>query len=231
MTGQDAVNVAETFHERVAFDGIVMTKLDGDARGGAALSVAPSPACRSSSSAVGEKLDQLEEFHPDRMASRILGMGDVLSPDRAGRGDDRREEGRASSRRSCARRSSRWTTCSTSSSRSGRWDRWAGSMKMIPGVGKQLRDVNVDDRQLDRVEAIILLHDAGGAPPAGADQRLAPGPHRARAPARAVQQINAAAAAAPADEEDDEADGGRQDAPGSDPGIPAQRRREKGRSR
>ena len=79
MTGQDAVNVAETFREQVQFDGIVMTKLDGDARGGAALSVRAVTGMPILFASVGEKLDQLEEFHPDRMASRILGMGDVLS--------------------------------------------------------------------------------------------------------------------------------------------------------
>src|SRR5204862_6568051 len=78
MTGQEAVNVAEAFQEQVAFDGIVLTKLDGDARGGAALSVRAVTGRAIKLASVGEKLDQLEWFHPDRMASRILGMGDVL---------------------------------------------------------------------------------------------------------------------------------------------------------
>src|SRR5204862_2425886 len=79
MTGQEAVNVAVAFRERVAFDGIVLTKLDGDARGGAALSVKAVTGRPVKLASVGEKLDQLEYFHPDRMASRILGMGDVLT--------------------------------------------------------------------------------------------------------------------------------------------------------
>ena len=79
MTGQDAVNSAKAFNDALELDGMIMTKLDCDARGGAALSVKRSPACRSSSSAVGEKLDELEEFHPERIAGRILGMGDVVS--------------------------------------------------------------------------------------------------------------------------------------------------------
>ncbi len=79
MTGQEAVNVARTFQERVAFDGIVLTKLDGDARGGAALSARAITGKPVKFASVGEKLDQLEVFHPDRMASRILGMGDVLT--------------------------------------------------------------------------------------------------------------------------------------------------------
>ena len=79
MTGQEAVAVAEAFQERVAFDGVVLTKLDGDARGGAALSVKAVTGKPVKFASVGEKLDQLEYFHPDRMASRILGMGDVLT--------------------------------------------------------------------------------------------------------------------------------------------------------
>ncbi len=79
MTGQEAVNVAVAFQERIAFDGVVLTKLDGDARGGAALSVRAVTGRPVKLASVGEKLDQLEYFHPDRMASRILGMGDVLT--------------------------------------------------------------------------------------------------------------------------------------------------------
>jgi len=79
MTGQEAVTVAEAFAERVDFDGVVMSKLDGDARGGAALSVKAVTGKPIKFVSVGEKLDQLELFHPERMASRILGMGDVLS--------------------------------------------------------------------------------------------------------------------------------------------------------
>ena len=79
MTGQEAVNVAQAFQERIDFDGVVMTKLDGDARGGAALSVKAVTGKPIKLASVGEKLDALEWFHPDRMAGRILGMGDVLT--------------------------------------------------------------------------------------------------------------------------------------------------------
>src|SRR4029077_7209470 len=79
MTGQEAVSVAEAFQERVAFDGVVLTKLDGDARRGAALSVKAVTGKPIKLASTGEKLDQIEYFHPDRMASRILGMGDVLT--------------------------------------------------------------------------------------------------------------------------------------------------------
>ena len=104
--------------------GIVLTKLDGDARGGAALSVRAVTGMPILFASVGEKLDPLEEFHPDRMASRILGMGDVLRLIER-RGDGRPRSGRASWRRSSASRSSRSTTSSSSCARSGRWDRWA----------------------------------------------------------------------------------------------------------
>ena len=79
MTGQDAVNVAETFNRELGVDGVILTKLDGDARGGAALSIKAVTGCPIKFAGMGEKLDALEPFHPDRMASRILGMGDVLS--------------------------------------------------------------------------------------------------------------------------------------------------------
>src|SRR6202008_4197104 len=79
MTGQEAVNVAKAFQERIDFDGVVMTKLDGDARGGAALSVRAVTGKPIKLASLGEKLDALDWFHPDRMASRILGMGDVLT--------------------------------------------------------------------------------------------------------------------------------------------------------
>ena len=102
MTGQDAVNVAEQFAEAVEFDGVVMSKLDGDARGGAALSVKAVTGKPILFASTGEKLDQFERFHPDRMAQRILGMGDVMTPDREGRGAVRRAARRPSSSASCA---------------------------------------------------------------------------------------------------------------------------------
>ena len=103
MTGQEAVAVARAFQERIAFDGIVLTKLDGDARGGAALSVKAITGRPVKFASVGEKLDQLEVFHPDRMASRILGMGDVLTliekAEQAVEQDEQEEMERADARR------------------------------------------------------------------------------------------------------------------------------------
>ena len=89
MSGQDAVGVAESFAATAEFDGVVMTKLDGDARGGAALSVKAVTGRPILFASTGEKLEDFDRFHPDRMASRILGMGDVLEPDREGRATGR----------------------------------------------------------------------------------------------------------------------------------------------
>ena len=91
MTGQDAVGVAESFAEAAEFDGVVMTKLDGDARGGAALSVKAVTGKPILFASTGEKIEDFDKFHPDRMAQRILGMGDVLSADRESRAAGRRE--------------------------------------------------------------------------------------------------------------------------------------------
>ena len=98
MIGQDAVTTAEAFREGVGFTGVVLTKLDGDARGGAALSVREVTGVPILFASSGEKLDDFDVFHPDRMASRILGMGDVLYPDRAGRAGLRRRAGRGRGR-------------------------------------------------------------------------------------------------------------------------------------
>ena len=87
MTGQDAVNTAKAFQDKVGVTGIVMTRIDGDARGGAALSMRAVTGAPIKLLGAGEKLDALEDFHPDRIAGRILGMGDIVSPGREGRGE------------------------------------------------------------------------------------------------------------------------------------------------
>jgi signal recognition particle subunit SRP54 len=155
MTGQEAVAVAETFSERVDFDGVVLTKLDGDARGGAALSVKAVTGKPIKLASTGEKLDQLEYFHPDRMASRILGMGDVLTlierAEEAAEADEQEEMERRL-------RAGHFTF--DDFLQSYRMMRRMGPVKsivgMIPGLGKQLQGLNVDDRELGRVEAIVL---------------------------------------------------------------------------
>src|ERR671911_1906557 len=155
MTGQEAVSVAEAFQERVAFDGVVLTKLDGDARGGAALSVKAVTGKPIKLASVGEKLDQLEYFHPDRMASRILGMGDVLTLiERAEAAAEEDEQAELERRL----RAGQFTF--DDFLQSYRMMRKMGPLRnivgMIPGLGKELRGVNVDDRELGRVEAIVL---------------------------------------------------------------------------
>jgi signal recognition particle subunit SRP54 len=156
MTGQDAVRVAEAFGERVAFDGVVLTKLDGDARGGAALSVKAVTGKPIKLASVGEQLDQLEYFHPDRMASRILGMGDVLSliekAEAAVEDDDR-----ADMERRMMQGEFTFDDFLRSYKMLRRMGPLQGVLKMIPGLGKQLEGLgDVDERQLARVEAIVL---------------------------------------------------------------------------
>ncbi len=155
MTGQEAVNVAEAFQERIAFDGAVLTKLDGDARGGAALSVRAVTGRPIKLISVGEKLDQLEYFHPDRMASRILGMGDVLSLiERAEAAVEEDEQAAMESRI----RKGQFTFDDFLAAQKmlKRMGPIQNVLKMLPGVGAQLKDVNVDERELARVEAIVL---------------------------------------------------------------------------
>ena len=155
MTGQEAVNVAQAFQERVAFDGIVMTKVDGDARGGAALSVRAVTGRPIKLASVGEKLDQLEWFHPNRMASRILGMGDVLTlVEKAEAAVDADEQAQLEKRL----RAGEFTFDDFLSSYKmlRRMGPLKGVLSMIPGLGKQLQGLDVDERELARVEAIVL---------------------------------------------------------------------------
>ena len=155
MTGQEAVNVAEAFQERVAFDGIVLTKLDGDARGGAALSVRAVTGRPIKLASVGEKLDQLEWFHPDRMASRILGMGDVLTlVEKAEAAVDADEQAELEKRLRAGEFTFDDFLASYKMLR--RMGPLKGVISMIPGLGKQLQGLDVDERELGRVEAIIL---------------------------------------------------------------------------
>jgi signal recognition particle subunit SRP54 len=155
MTGQEAVNVAESFQQHVAFDGVVLTKLDGDARGGAALSVRQVTGCPIKFVSVGEKLDQLEEFHPDRMASRILGMGDVLTLIEKAEAAVEEDEQAAMEARM---RSGQFTFDDFLAAQRmlKKMGPLQGVLKLIPGLGNELKDVDIDERQLARVEAIVL---------------------------------------------------------------------------
>jgi len=155
MTGQEAVNVAQAFEERIAFDGVVLTKLDGDARGGAALSVKAVTGKPIKFASTGEKLDALEVFHPDRMASRILGMGDVLTLiERAEAAVEEDDQAEMEKRM----RAGQFTFDDFLKAYKmlRRMGPLQGILKMIPGLSSQLGDVDVDEQQLGRVEAIVL---------------------------------------------------------------------------
>jgi signal recognition particle subunit SRP54 len=155
MTGQEAVTVAEAFLERVAFDGVLLTKLDGDARGGAALSVKAITGKPIKLVSVGEKLDQLEYFHPDRMASRILGMGDVLSLIEKAEAAVEEEEQVDLERRVMAGQFT-FDDFLTSYRMLRKMGPVKGVLSMIPGLGKQLQGLDVNEHELARVEAIVL---------------------------------------------------------------------------
>ena len=164
MTGQDAVNVAEEFSKTAEFDGVVMTKLDGDARGGAALSikgVTGKPILYSSS---GEKLAEFEPFHPDRMASRILGMGDVLSfIEKAEKAVD---ADRAQELEQKIRKQQFGLDDFLEQMKQVRRLGPLGNlMGMLPGFGqlKQLKGAKIDERELDRIEAIVTSMTPAGA--------------------------------------------------------------------
>jgi signal recognition particle subunit SRP54 len=157
MTGQDAVGVAESFAETAEFDGVVMTKLDGDARGGAALSVKAVTGKPIMFASTGEKIEDFDKFHPDRMAQRILGMGDVLSLiERAeGQVDEKAAEELQEKLKKDQFTLEDFLTQMRQVRKMGPL---SGILGMLPGMGamKQLKNANIDERELDRTEAIIL---------------------------------------------------------------------------
>jgi signal recognition particle subunit SRP54 len=156
MTGQDAVNVAEQFAEVAQFDGVVLSKLDGDARGGAALSVKQVTGKPILFASTGEKLGDFERFHPDRMAQRILGMGDVLSFIEKAEAHVEEEEAKELERKM---RKGEFTLDDFLSQlrKIRKMGPLTSLLGMIPGfAGHQLQNLKVDERELDRVQAIIL---------------------------------------------------------------------------
>jgi signal recognition particle subunit SRP54 len=155
MTGQDAVNVAEQFAETVQFDGVVMTKLDGDARGGAALSVKAITGTPILFASTGEKLDQFERFHPDRMAQRILGMGDVMTLIEKAEGTYDEQQA-AELERKLRKQEFGLDDFLDQLKQIRRLGPLQSLLGMIPGMGKELRGVKVDERQFDQIQAIIL---------------------------------------------------------------------------
>jgi signal recognition particle subunit SRP54 len=155
MTGQDAVNVAEQFGQVVDFDGVVMSKLDGDARGGAALSVKAITGKPILFASTGEKLDQFERFHPDRMAQRILGMGDVMTLiEKAESQYDERQA--AEIERKLRKQEFGLDDFLDQMRQIRKLGPLQSLLGMIPGVGKELKGVKLDEREFDRLQAIIL---------------------------------------------------------------------------
>ncbi len=154
MTGQDAVNVASTFNEALGLDGLVLTKLDGDTRGGAALSARAVTGKPIKFVGIGEKLDDLDIFHPDRMASRILGMGDVLSL--IEKAENTLDEKRAEELEKKLRENKFDLNDLLMQMKEMKK---MGSIKdllgMIPGLGKKIKDVDIDERAFDKTKAII----------------------------------------------------------------------------
>lgn len=154
MTGQDAVNTAKVFSERLDFDGVVLTKMDGDARGGAALSIRSVTGKPIKFMGIGEKLDEVEQFHPDRLASRILGMGDVVSlVEKAQETIDKEKAAKLEEKiRKAEFNLEDFRDQLQQIKKMGSLD---SLLKMIPGIGRHLKDVQVDERNFVRVEAII----------------------------------------------------------------------------
>jgi signal recognition particle subunit SRP54 len=154
MVGQDAVNAAKAFHEKLNIDGVILTKFDSDTRGGAALSVKQVTGAPIKFIGVGERFDALEEFHAERMASRILGMGDVVSLVEKAQQEVSEEEAQKMAEKMAAGK-----LTMDDFLKQLRSLRRMGPMKqllgMLPGVGSMLKNVEVDDKQLDRLEGIV----------------------------------------------------------------------------
>jgi signal recognition particle subunit SRP54 len=189
MTGQDAVNVAESFAAAVQFDGVVMSKLDGDARGGAALSVKAVTGKPILFASTGEKLEQFERFHPDRMAQRILGMGDVMSLiEHAERQFD--EDEAAELERKLRKNELGLDDFLAQLKMIRKMGPLTSLLGMIPGLGgAQLSNMKVDERELDRIQAIIQAM----TPEERRKPELIKGSRRlriARGSGTSVQQVN-----------------------------------------
>ncbi len=156
MTGQDAVNVASTFNEKVGVDGIIVTKLDGDTRGGAALSIRAVTGKPILYVGMGEKLTDLEQFYPDRMASRILGMGDILSLIEKAEAQVDAEKAKEMERK-IRKAEFDFEDFLEQFEQIRKMGNLGDLMGMIPGMGNKLKGVDMpDDKELKRTEAIIL---------------------------------------------------------------------------
>ncbi len=154
MTGQDAVNTAKTFNQRLNFDGVVLTKLDGDTRGGAALSIRNEVQKPIKYISTGEKMDAIDLFYPDRMAKRILGMGDVLSLVEKAQENFDEEEARRINKK-IRKNQFGFDDFLTQMEQIKKMGNIKDLLGMIPGVGKAIKDVDIDDDSLKPIEAII----------------------------------------------------------------------------
>jgi len=154
MTGQDAVNTAKAFHDRLQFDGVVLTKLDGDARGGAALSVKAVVEKPIKFVSTGEKMDAIDVFHPDRMADRILGMGDIVSLVEKAQEQYDEEEARKLQKK-IAKNQFDFNDFLSQIRQIKKMGNFKDLASMIPGVGKAIRDLDIDDNAFKGIEAII----------------------------------------------------------------------------
>ena len=179
VTGQTAVEVAQAFKEYADFDGMVLTKLDGDARGGAALSVVSVTGRPIKFVSEGEKMGEFDYFYPDRMAGRILGMGDVLTLIEKAEDQMDRKEAEAQSKKMLAGKFD-FEDFLRQMQMIKKMGPLSGLLGMIPGLNKQLQDVNIDDRVLGRVEAMITSMTAQER----RNPRLLQNPSRARRIAR-----------------------------------------------
>jgi signal recognition particle subunit SRP54 len=154
MTGQDAVNTAKAFNERLDFDGVVLTKLDGDTRGGAALSIRRVVDKPIKFVSTGEKMDAIDRFHPDRMASRILGMGDVVTLVEKAQDAFDQEEAKRLNRR-IRKNQFDFNDFLSQIEQVKKMGNMKDLLGMIPGLGKAVKDVNIDDDSFKPIEAII----------------------------------------------------------------------------
>jgi signal recognition particle subunit SRP54 len=189
MTGQDAVNVAEQFAETANFDGVIMTKLDGDARGGAALSIKAVTGKPIMYASVGEKLDQFEVFHPDRMADRILGMGDVMTLiEKAESQID--EDTALDMERKIRKNELTFDDFLEQMKMMRKMGSLSSILGMMPGIDKKaLKNVNIDEKELDRIQAIVLSM----TPQERANPKIINGKRRvriAKGSGTSVQQVN-----------------------------------------
>jgi signal recognition particle subunit SRP54 len=155
MTGQDAVNTAKSFHDKLDYQGVILTKLDGDTRGGAALSIKAVVNVPIKFAGIGEKLDAIEQFHPDRMASRILGMGDIVSfVEKAQTEFDMSESGKLEEK--LRKNKFDYNDFLSYMSQIKKMGSLSSLIGMIPGANKMLKNQEVDDSVLSKIESVIL---------------------------------------------------------------------------